>query len=664
MQIGIPARHVLVEVRQAPLMPAAKLFACESDCRTLQLYSTGWALLSYLINEHFERFNRYLQRLNELPYEQHLRAWQEVFPDLTAEKIDRELPGWVYAGAFKVPRFKVHVKLAPATERLLGDADVLAVRSLLYWIRGKKEPSVAAASAALTLDRKHLLANQVGLALGLPRTLEDLRDVVAGAPEDWRAWTLLVKALQPGAERSAAEIAPARWRARRTFVANACWQAWRAAEPRTSISTARPWRLAVRLLGDSVSRRGQTRCGGPNKARAPKGIPPIMSGMEETETKKSGRGGLLWLLPAIALVAAWWCLRPAPDAVSRADARDAQMVTGDDPDDILVDLKDDVSDRKVAEIGRELGIDLQLISDQARDERFYRAKVAPARRDAVLAALEARPDVELAEPDSMMFATPMPAGPAGEAFPPGVATEDFPNDPQYKFQWHMRQIGMPEAWKLADGNGVDRRRPRYRRRFRGPTRSFYELPDLKGIDLGRSRTTSSPTTSPRGNDDHGHGSHVTGTIAQVTNNGIGVAGIARNVKIMPLKVLSSASGSGSVAGIADAIRYAADNGAKVINMSARRSRSRRSVLEKAVKPTPSTRASPSCARPVTTVSGKRRLSRRVSGRDRRRRHAERRSRPRSTRTGARRSTSRRRAATPASIRTTTACPTASCRTPS
>ncbi len=59
---------------------------------------------------------------------------------------------------------------------------------------------------------------------------------------------------------------------------------------------------------------------------------------------------------------------------------------------------------------------------------------------------------------------------------------------------------------------------------------------------------------------------MTGTIAQATNNGIGVAGVARNVKIMPLKVLSG-SGSGSVGGIADAIRYAADNGAKVINMS-------------------------------------------------------------------------------------------------
>jgi serine protease len=77
----------------------------------------------------------------------------------------------------------------------------------------------------------------------------------------------------------------------------------------------------------------------------------------------------------------------------------------------------------------------------------------------------------------------------------------------------------------------------------------------------------------------GHGTHVAGTIAQQTGNGIGVAGVAYNVKLMPLKVLSGgAFGSwddifapgnpaGSQAIIADAIRYAATNGAHVINLS-------------------------------------------------------------------------------------------------
>lgn len=66
-------------------------------------------------------------------------------------------------------------------------------------------------------------------------------------------------------------------------------------------------------------------------------------------------------------------------------------------------------------------------------------------------------------------------------------------------------------------------------------------------------------------DGHSHGTHVAGTIAGVKNS-FGVTGIAYNAKIMPVKVLSD-SGSGSESGVARGIRYAADNGAKVINMS-------------------------------------------------------------------------------------------------
>jgi len=68
------------------------------------------------------------------------------------------------------------------------------------------------------------------------------------------------------------------------------------------------------------------------------------------------------------------------------------------------------------------------------------------------------------------------------------------------------------------------------------------------------------------NDDESHGTHVTGTIAQSTNNNHGVAGIAFNTTIMPVKVLDG-NGSGLFDVIADAIRFATDNGADVINMS-------------------------------------------------------------------------------------------------
>jgi len=68
------------------------------------------------------------------------------------------------------------------------------------------------------------------------------------------------------------------------------------------------------------------------------------------------------------------------------------------------------------------------------------------------------------------------------------------------------------------------------------------------------------------NDDNSHGTHVSGTVAQSSNNNLGVAGVAFNTTIMPIKVLDG-NGSGLLDIIADAIRFATINGADVINLS-------------------------------------------------------------------------------------------------
>jgi serine protease len=72
----------------------------------------------------------------------------------------------------------------------------------------------------------------------------------------------------------------------------------------------------------------------------------------------------------------------------------------------------------------------------------------------------------------------------------------------------------------------------------------------------------------------GHGTHVSGTVGQLTNNGIGVAGMAYNVRIMPVKVIEEvwdfifgSPNTGTDDVVARGVRYAADNGADVINMS-------------------------------------------------------------------------------------------------
>jgi serine protease len=104
----------------------------------------------------------------------------------------------------------------------------------------------------------------------------------------------------------------------------------------------------------------------------------------------------------------------------------------------------------------------------------------------------------------------------------------------------------------------------YTQTVKRKTIRYYRAPDLVQTNFVAGYDFVNDDTHP--NDDNGHGTHVTGTVAQSTNNSIGVAGVAFNCKIMPLKVLDK-SGSGTYADVADAIMWAADNGVKVINLS-------------------------------------------------------------------------------------------------
>jgi len=285
--------------------------------------------------------------------------------------------------------------------------------------------------------------------------------------------------------------------------------------------------------------------------------------MDEQQTKRGGLGRLLWLFVILAILVLWWYFRPdAADQHAQAPDPVDEISAATDPDDILVDLKDDATPDAIEQA---LGIHLALVDESgvAKATKLYRAHVDPAQRDVLIAQLSARADVEIAEPDAELSLSPFEM--EQEAVAPAASPTDagFPNDPLYVKQWHLRQIGMPEAWKLAQGNGVIVAVLDTGVGFENYGK-FHQLPDLAGLKFVKPYDFVKNTV--HANDDHGHGSHVTGTIAQATNNGIGVAGVALDVKIMPLKVLS-ASGSGSVGGIADAIRYAADNGAKVINMS-------------------------------------------------------------------------------------------------
>lgn len=163
-----------------------------------------------------------------------------------------------------------------------------------------------------------------------------------------------------------------------------------------------------------------------------------------------------------------------------------------------------------------------------------------------------------------------------------------PNDPAFPLQWNFDIIGLEETWDvfLKDTSGVPRA-------GEGAivavidTGVAYEAhvdtttcnPCLRADDLAPRTPGAGPKIAfpydfwdddTHANDDGGHGTHVAGTIAQSTNNGNGGAGIAYDATIIPLKVCGPVPpddyGCDSDA-IADAIRWAANHGAGVINIS-------------------------------------------------------------------------------------------------
>ncbi|KKU82789.1 MAG: hypothetical protein UY09_C0005G0021 [Parcubacteria group bacterium GW2011_GWA2_47_8] len=167
---------------------------------------------------------------------------------------------------------------------------------------------------------------------------------------------------------------------------------------------------------------------------------------------------------------------------------------------------------------------------------------------ALTAALQ-NPEIEYAEPNYKAFAL-------------STAT-----DPYYTYQWNfttVNSINVEPAWDLTHGEGVTVAVIDTGVAYENYGTQFRQANDLANTTFVAGYDFVGNDTHP--NDDEGHGTHVAGTIAQSTNNGIGVAGVAYGARIMPVKVLD-ANGSGNYGDIVDGIYYAVDNGANVINMS-------------------------------------------------------------------------------------------------
>jgi hypothetical protein len=215
-------------------------------------------------------------------------------------------------------------------------------------------------------------------------------------------------------------------------------------------------------------------------------------------------------------------------------------------------------------------------------------QVEPGLEGAWLAYLRSDPRVAYAELDhrvTIAARLPDPATPEGSAGGDGPI---IPNDPAWPSQWSLATLRMAEAWQsgagspdvviavvdtglalshpdLADklwtnageiaGNGLD-------------DDENGKVDDVHGWRFyhyysGGAYTAAEDATIV---DDHGHGTHVAGTAAATTNNGIGIAGVSWGARIMAVKVLDQ-YGTGWYSDVAAGVAYAADNGARVINLS-------------------------------------------------------------------------------------------------
>lgn len=205
------------------------------------------------------------------------------------------------------------------------------------------------------------------------------------------------------------------------------------------------------------------------------------------------------------------------------------------PDELLVQPKAGVSEEKIKEIFKVVG------ATQIKDIPQIRVKqirIPPHALERVMDAFSRNPHINYVEPN--FLAEPL----------------EIPNDSYYSYQWHHPKISTPQGWNISKGStnvpiaildtGVDPIHPDLSSKLL-PGYNFYDNnTDTKDV--------------------YGHGTAVAGVAAAISNNYSGVAGVAWNNPIMPLRI-SAPDGWATYSAMASAIIYAVDRGVKVINLS-------------------------------------------------------------------------------------------------
>ena len=209
------------------------------------------------------------------------------------------------------------------------------------------------------------------------------------------------------------------------------------------------------------------------------------------------------------------------------------------PGEVLIKFKEGVSPETADKVHR--GCKISEWSKGYNDS-YQIISCTPGKEREMVEAYTRQPEVSYAEPNYYR------------------TTCTIPNDEFYSLQWNFPLINLPDAWDISTGEGVvvavvDTGINPFGRDGFGLQFEDRLMPGYNAI-----------VGTPGGIDFNQHGTHVAGTIGQETNNRIGVAGIAYNAQILPVKSLSFLGG-GFDSWIINGIRWATDNGADVINLS-------------------------------------------------------------------------------------------------
>ena len=191
-------------------------------------------------------------------------------------------------------------------------------------------------------------------------------------------------------------------------------------------------------------------------------------------------------------------------------------------------------------LGDELGAQNGRVVGKLQHLGVHLAHVPEAAKGHVLLALSHNPRIEYAELDTLM-----------------VPAEVIPNDTRFTDEWHLKKIGATLAWDSTSATGV--------------TVAILDSgvdpshPDLAGKLLAGYNAVDQAMGNTA--DVNGHGTAVAGTVGAVTNNNSAVASVAYGASILPVRITNQSDGYAYWSDVARGLTWAADNGAKVANIS-------------------------------------------------------------------------------------------------